>query len=140
MNDLINDIDVNQYLPAALEWSTNILLAIVILLVGLWFAGKVRNLIVGLCHKYTHLDDTLFRFLGSMARYIILAFVFIAVLTRFGVQTASIIALLGAAGLAIGLALQGAMSNLAAGVMLLIFRPYKVNDFIEAAGRFGKVT
>ena len=75
-----------------------------------------------------------------MARYIILAFVIIAVLNRFGVQTASIIALLGAAGLAIGLALQGAMSNLAAGVMLLIFRPYKVNDFIEAAGRFGKVT
>lgn len=80
------------------------------------------------------------RFLGSMARYIILAFVIIAVLNRFGVQTASIIALLGAAGLAIGLALQGVMSNLAAGVMLLIFRPYKVNDFIEAAGRFGKVT
>jgi small conductance mechanosensitive channel len=121
-------------------WATNILMAIVILLIGLWLAGKVRNMIISLCHKYTHFDDTLFRFLGSMARYVILAFVFIAVLNRFGVQTASIIALLGAAGLAIGLALQGAMSNLAAGVMLLIFRPYKVNDFIEAAGRFGKVT
>ena len=140
MEDIINNIDINQYLPAAITWATNILLAIAILLAGLWLAGKVRNLIIGLCHKYTHLDDTLFRFLGSMARYIILAFVIIAVLNRFGVQTASIIALLGAAGLAIGLALQGAMSNLAAGVMLLIFRPYKVNDFIEAAGRFGKVT
>lgn len=140
MDDIINTINLNEYLPKALDWATNILLAIVILLLGLWFAGKVRGIIVGLCHKYTHLDDTLFRFLGSMARYIILAFVFIAVLNRFGVQTASIIALLGAAGLAIGLALQGAMSNLAAGVMLLIFRPYKVHDFIEAAGRFGKVT
>jgi len=68
-----------------------------------------------------------------------LAFIGIAVLNRFGVQTASIVALLGAAGLAIGLALQGAMSNLAAGVMLLIFRPYKVGDFIDAAGRFGNV-
>ncbi|TMO79740.1 mechanosensitive ion channel protein MscS [Pseudoalteromonas sp. S3776] len=135
MDEIIHNIDVNQYLPAAIMWATNILMAIVILLIGSWLAGKVRNMIVSLCHKYTHFDDTLFRFLGSMARYVILAFVFIAVLNRFGVQTASIIALLGAAGLAIGLALQGAMSNLAA-----IFRPYKVNDFIEAAGRFGKVT
>jgi len=69
-----------------------------------------------------------------------MAFVIIAVLNRFGVQTASIVALLGAAGLAVGLALQGAMSNLAAGVMLLIFRPYKVGDFIDAAGQFGNVT
>ena len=81
-----------------------------------------------------------FVFLGSIARYIILAFVIIAVLNRFGVQTASIVALLGAAGLAVGLALQGTMSNLAAGVMLLIFRPYKTGDFIDAAGQFGNVT
>lgn len=140
MEDLLEKIDINQYLPAAIVWATNILLAIVILLIGLWVANKVRKLIVGVSHKHNQFDDTLFRFLGSMARYIVLAFVFIAVLNRFGVQTASIIALLGAAGLAVGLALQGAMSNLAAGVMLLIFRPYKVNDFIEAAGRFGKVT
>lgn len=134
------NLDLNQYLPATIAWATNILLAIVILLLGLWFAKSVNRLIVGIGKKYLHLDDTLFRFLGSVARYVILAFVFIAVLNRFGVQTASIVALLGAAGLAVGLALQGAMSNLAAGVMLLIFRPYKVNDFIDAAGRFGKVT
>jgi len=99
----------------------------------------VYRLITGLGKKYEKLDDTLFRFFGSVARYAILAFIGIAVLNRFGVQTASIVALLGAAGLAIGLALQGAMSNLAAGVMLLIFRPYKVGDFIDAAGRFGNV-
>lgn len=62
MEDIINNIDINQYLPAAITWATNILLAIAILLAGLWLAGKVRNLIIGLCHKYTHLDDTLFRF------------------------------------------------------------------------------
>lgn len=138
--EFLNNIDINQHLPAAIAWATNILLAIIILIIGFWIAGSVSKLIVGMGKKNKHLDDTLFRFLGSLARYLILAFVFIAVLNRFGVQTASIVALLGAAGLAVGLALQGAMSNLAAGVMLLIFRPYKVGDFIDAAGSFGNVT
>lgn len=140
MEELINQLDINQYLPAALNWSTNILLAIVILLFGLWVAGRVHKAICKLGEKYERLDNTLFRFLGSLARYIILAFVVIAVLNRFGVETTSIVALLGAAGLAVGLALQGTMSNLAAGVMLLIFRPYKVGDFVDAAGKFGKIT
>ena len=138
--DFLDNIDINQYLPAAIAWGTNILLAIAILLIGFWIAGKVNKFIVKLSDNNAKLDDTLFRFLGSIARYLILAFVFIAVLNRFGVQTASIIALLGAAGLAIGMALQGTLSNLAAGAMLLVFRPYKVGDFIDAAGRFGNVT
>lgn len=140
MSEFIEQLDVNQYFPMALSWATNILLASVILLLGLWVASSANKLVIGLSKKHNQLDDTLFRFLGSVARYIILAFVIIAVLNRFGVQTASIVALLGAAGLAVGLALQGAMSNLAAGVMLLFFRPYKVGDFIDAAGRFGNVT
>ena len=140
MSEFIEQLDVNQYFPMALSWATNILLASVILLLGLWVASSANKLVIGLSKKHDQLDDTLFRFLGSVARYIILAFVIIAVLNRFGVQTASIVALLGAAGLAVGLALQGAMSNLAAGVMLLFFRPYKVGDFIDAAGRFGNVT
>lgn len=140
MPELFENLDINQHLPVVIAWATNVLLAIVILLLGFWLAGSVYKLIVASSKKNPHLDDTLFRFLGSIARYVILAFVFIAVLNRFGVQTASIVALLGAAGLAVGLALQGAMSNLAAGVMLLIFRPYKVGDFIDAAGHFGNVT
>lgn len=140
MNRFIEQIDISNYLPIVIEWATNILLAILILLVGIWIANRVYSLVVGVSKKYEKLDDTLFRFLGSVARYIVLAFVFIAILNRFGVQTASIVALLGAVGLAVGLALQGAMSNLAAGLMLLIFRPYKVGDFIDAAGRFGQVT
>jgi small conductance mechanosensitive channel len=138
--EFIENLDINQYLPATISWATNILLAILIIIVGLWLAGRTYKFIVNIGKRYEKLDDTLFRFFGSLARYTVLAFVFIAVLNRFGVQTASIVALLGAAGLAVGLALQGAMSNLAAGVMLLIFRPYKVGDFIDAAGRFGKVT
>ena len=139
MQELIKKLDINQYLPAAVDWATNILLALAILVVGIWLAGRAYKAISGIANRYEQLDATLFKFLGSVVKYVILAFVGIAVLNRFGVQTASIIALLGAAGLAVGLALQGTLSNLAAGVMLLVFRPYKVGDFIDAAGKFGKV-
>ncbi len=139
MDDLINQSKIEEYIPLIIDFSTNVLLAIVILIVGMYVANKVNKMIHNLGKRHEKLDDTLFRFLGSVARYTILAFVAIAVLNRFGVQTASIVALLGAAGLAVGLALQGTLSNLAAGVMLLIFRPYKVGDFIDAAGRFGNV-
>ena len=139
MQQWFDQIDINQYLPGALAWATNILLAILILIVGFWIAGSVGKSIRKTGERYDQLDDTLFRFLGSVAKYVILAFVIIAVLNRFGVETTSIVALLGAAGLAVGLALQGAMSNLAAGVMLMVFRPYKVGDFINAADKFGQV-
>lgn len=139
MQDMINNVDMDYYLSAIVSGTLNVLFAAIILIVGLYIANKVKTLICSTGEKYEKLDDTLFRFLGSVAKYIILAFVVIAVLNRFGVQTASIIALLGAAGLAVGLALQGTLSNLSAGVMLLVFRPYKVGDFIDAAGRFGNV-
>ena len=139
MQDWFDQIDINQYLPSALSWATNILLALLILIIGFWIAGRVGKSIRNAGERNERLDDTLFRFMGSVAKYVILAFVIIAVLNRFGVETTSIVALLGAASLAVGLALQGAMSNLAAGVMLMVFRPYKVGDFIDAAGKFGKV-
>ncbi|MEL6244308.1 MAG: mechanosensitive ion channel domain-containing protein [Pseudomonadota bacterium] len=140
MQELLNSIDVNQYLPGAIAWGTNILLAVLILIFGYWIAGRVAAGVRGMAKRYDNLDDTLFGFLSTLARWVILAFVFIAVLNRFGVETTSIVALLGAAGLAVGLALQGAMSNLAAGVMLMVFRPYKMGDFVDAAGKFGNVT
>ncbi|MCC4832470.1 mechanosensitive ion channel [Shewanella sp. 1_MG-2023] len=139
MQDYVDQIDINQYLPLIIDVGINVLLAALILIVGLYIANKASAIINKIGEKYDKLDNTLFRFLGSVAKYIILAFVAIAVLNRFGVQTASIVALLGAAGLAVGLALQGTLSNLAAGVMLLLFRPYKVGDFISAADRFGNV-
>ncbi|MGV6801564.1 MAG: mechanosensitive ion channel family protein [bacterium] len=122
------------------EWGINILFAGLILVGGFWIANIVGQFIEKLGANQERLDDTLMKFFGSLAKYTILAFVLIAVLNRFGIETTSIVALLGAAGLAIGLALQGALSNLAAGVMLLLFRPYKVGDFVEASGQFGKVT
>ena len=130
---------IEEYGSMAVELGTNVLIAGLILIIGYWIAGRASALVRSLGAKYENLDSTLFNFLGSLARYTILAFVFIAVLGRFGVQTTSIIALLGAAGLAVGLALQGAMSNFAAGVMLMVFRPYKTGDFIDAAGNFGNV-
>ncbi len=139
MSDYLETLDIDQVLPATLELATNVLLAIAILLLGYWIAGRVGRLITRAGDRYEQLDSTLFTFLGSIARYVVLAFTFIAVLNRFGVETTSIVALLGAAGLAIGLALQGAMSNLAAGVMLMVFRPYRVGDFAEVAGIFGLV-
>jgi len=139
MTDFLNQLDLNQYLPSVLAAATNILFAIVILVIGFFVAKKANQLIYKMGESHPKLDTTLFRFLGSMAKYVILAFVAIAILNRFGVQTASIVALMGAAGLAVGLALQGTLSNLAAGVMLLMFRPYKVGDFIDVADRFGNV-
>lgn len=139
MEDILSTDTITQYIPVALEGGLNVLLAILILIVGVLIANKVGQIIRRAGEKYANLDDTLFRFLGSVGRYVVLAFVAIAVLNRFGVQTASIVALLGAAGLAVGLALQGTLSNLAAGVMLLVFRPYRVGDFIDAANRFGNV-
>jgi small conductance mechanosensitive channel len=117
----------------------NILAAIAILGAGLWGSGRVGNMIRHLGLKYPQLDVTLFGFLGSLARWAIIALTIIIVLGQFGVETTSLIALVGVAGLAVGLALQGTLSNLAAGVMLLIFRPFKVGDYIEAGGHSGTV-
>jgi len=139
MQDLIDSIDTSTLTDTGLELGTNVLLAIAILIIGMWIAKRVDIMICALSKGSQHLDETLFKFLGSLARYVILAFVMIAVLNRFGVETTSIVAMFGAATLAVGLALQGAMSNMAAGVMLMIFRPYKAGDFIDAAGRFGCV-
>jgi len=117
----------------------NVLIALLILIVGLWISKKVKNGITGMAAKSPQMDETVFNFLGSIVRWAIMAVVFMAVLGRFGIETTSIVAMLGAATVAIGLALQGAMGNLAAGVMLMIFRPFKIGDFIDAAGTFGNV-
>lgn len=114
-------------------WGVRVVGAIGVLIVGLWIARMVqRGVRRGL--ERSNFDATLVPFFASMAYYTIATFVGIAVLGLFGIPTTSFVAALGAAGLAIGLALQGSLSNLAAGVMLLIFRPFKVGDYVEAAG------
>jgi len=99
----------------------------------------VRRRIVAIGGRNKHLDVTLFNFLGNIVRYLILAFASLFVLNTFGIQTTSLVALIGAAGLAIGLALQGTLSNVAAGVMIILFRPIKIGDFVQVSGVSGTV-
>lgn len=108
-------------------WGVRLISAAVIVIAG-WMAG---NWIQDLFQNIKKLDETLKSFLGGSAKYLVFAIAIITVLGQFGVQTASLLAVLGAAGLAIGLALQGTLSNVAAGVMILILRPFNVGDYIE---------
>jgi small conductance mechanosensitive channel len=128
-----------KYGDAVLAAALNFLIAAGILSVGLWLADALANAVKKAARRNPRIDDTLAAFLASLVRYGLMALVVIAVLDRFGVQTTQIIAVLGAATLAIGLALQGTLSNVAAGVMLMLFRPYKLGDFVEIAGQRGVV-
>lgn len=117
----------------------SVLAAITILILGWIIAAWLGRRITRIGTRSRHLDDTLFNFLGSIVRYIVLGFTVLIVLNTFGVQTTSVVAAVGAAGLAIGLALQGTLSNVAAGVMLILFRPLKIGDFVDVAGKMGTV-
>lgn len=119
--------------------AVNITGAIVIILLGFMISGLIGRRIRKVGETHASLDDTLFNFLGNIVRYTILAFTGLFVLNTFGVQTTSIVAIIGAAGLAIGLALQGTLSNVAAGVMIILFRPLKIGDFVEVDGVMGTV-
>lgn len=121
------------------SYGLSVIGAIVILIVGFVIAGWVRGSVEKGLSKFRKVDETLRSFFSSLAYYAIIVFTIIAVLSQFGVETTSFIAVLGAAGLAIGLALQGTLSNVAAGVMLLLFRPFKVGDYVEAGGLAGTV-
>ena len=119
-------------------WGLKVLGALVVLIVGRWAAGWVRKTVRQSLER-SNLDATLIPFIAGIVYYLLLTVVVIAVLGLFGIQTTSLIAVLGAAGLAVGLALQGTLSNFAAGVMLLIFRPFRVGDYVEAGGTAGSV-
>jgi small conductance mechanosensitive channel len=130
---------VDQVIDVATVYGLDVLGAIILLVVGVKASGWISRIVAKTLTRTGKVDSTLISFFASAAKYVALAFVGIAVLNQFGVQTASLIALLGAAGLAVGLALQGTLSNVAAGVMLLIFRPFKVGDYVEAAGHSGSI-
>jgi small conductance mechanosensitive channel len=123
----------------ALGYGVDMVGAIAILIIGWMAAGWARRLTFGALNRVPRIDDTLKPILSNSVRYVILAFVIVAVLARFGVETTSIIAVFGAAGLAIGLALQGTLSNIAAGVMLLLLRPFSVGEYIDAGSVSGTV-
>ena len=132
----LSDLLTLEFLATA---AVSVLGAVAILLVGWILSAWVQRRIVQLSKKNRHLDDMLFEFLASIMRYVIMGFTVMFVLNTFGVKTTSVVAIIGAAGLAIGLALQGTLSNVAAGVMLILFRPIKIGDFVEVAGKMGTV-
>jgi small conductance mechanosensitive channel len=119
-------------------WIINILFAIAIVLIGRiavkWIIKLVRKLMVR-----ADIDPLLINFASSIINALLLLFVFIAALDQLGVDTTSLVAIIGAAGLAVGLALQGSLQNFAAGVMLIVFRPFKIGDFVEAGGQAGVI-
>ena len=128
-----------RYGDSIIDGAFNVVAAIAILIGGLWLTAAVGEAVRRIARRNSNIDATLAAFFSSIVRYALMAFVLIAVLDRFGVETTQIITVLGAAALAIGLSLQGALSNVAAGVMLILFRPYRLGDFVELAGKRGTV-
>jgi small conductance mechanosensitive channel len=119
-------------------YGPRVLAALVILVVG-WIVARAITSIAGRGMGRAHLDKTLARFLTNLVFMLLMTFVVLAAISKLGVETASFIAVIGAAGFSIGFALQGSLSNFAAGVMILIFRPFKTGDAIEAGGTAGEV-
>ena len=141
MDDVQNNMQemIDLMIEVLATYGLDVIGAIVILVVGWIAAGWCSRLMAKALQKSGKIDAMIRDFLSNAVRYAILIFTLLAVLDRFGVETTSFVAILGATGLAIGLAMQGALSNVAAGVMLLFFRPFKVGDFIEGAGQSGTV-
>jgi small conductance mechanosensitive channel len=120
------------------QWGVNLLAAILIFVIGKWVAGLVSKTFEK-AMKRGKVNETLASFAKHLIYYGILAFVAIAALNKLGVETNSFVAIIGAAGLAVGFALQGSLANFAAGVMIILFQPFGVGDTIEAGGAAGTV-
>lgn len=121
-----------------LEIGLSLLYAIVILIIGRWIALAIRGLLRKMLTN-RKVDMTIVSFVSSMVYIALMTFVVLAALSKLGVQTTSFVAVIGAAGLAVGLALQGSLANFAAGFLMVLFQPFKVGDFIEGAGTAGIV-
>jgi small conductance mechanosensitive channel len=134
----MNNIDWTVVQAWMVSFGVQLLIAAAILLVGYWLAGFVSRLARRAMAR-AEINEAVSHFLGNLAYYLVLIFAVLAALSQVGVQTASIIAVLGAASLAVGLALQGALANFAAGVLILVLRPYDLGDLVEIAGTLGTV-
>ena len=133
----ISQENIDWLLQFALDGAINLLLAIATLVIGFWVARRAASLLIAGLEKRGSLDDTLRPVVIGLVRYTIIGATIIAVLSQFGFEIASLLAVLGALGLAIGLSLQGTLSNVAAGVMLLTLRPFKVGEFVTVGAHSG---
>lgn len=129
---------ITKAVDMAIPFAINLIAAIVIYIIGKWLAGVISRGVEKLMIK-AKVDTALAGFTKNIVKIIILVFAIMAAIGKLGVQTTSFIAVIGAAGLAVGMALQGTLSNFAAGVMLILFKPFKIGDFIEGGGIMGTV-
>lgn len=129
---------VEKAIELGIEYGPKVVLALITLIVGLWVIGGVTN-VTRKVMDHRKMDATLTPFLVSLLNWGLRALLFISVASMIGIETTSFVAVLGAAGLAVGLALQGSLANFAGGALILMFRPYKVGDLIEAQGHLGVV-
>lgn len=135
-------MEYQKYLDKLMEYvaiyGMKALVAILIIIIGLWLVKKAVAVIKKMLSK-RNIDETLQKFLGDFIGWILKVLVFITAISQLGVEVTSFIAILGAAGLAVGMALQGSLANFAGGVLIMIFKPFKVGDLIEAQGELGVV-
>lgn len=131
--------EFRHFLPLLISGALRVIGAIFILGIGWWLSGKAEHFVFKTLARSHHLDEMLRGFFANITRYFVLTITGLTVLSQFGVQTTSLVAVIGAASLAIGLALQGTLSNLAAGVMLLIFRPFRLGHHIQVGANDGTV-
>jgi small conductance mechanosensitive channel len=130
--------NVDYWIEMATPFVTSLVLAIAIFVVGR-LVSKLATQVAQKALTRAKVDETLVRFVGNLVYAVLLTFVILAALEKLGVKTTSFVAVIGAAGLAVGLALQGSLANFASGVMMIIFKPFKSGDFVEAAGTSGSV-
>jgi small conductance mechanosensitive channel len=129
---------ITQFTEMAIASAPKVLLALITLIIGFWIANKLGSVLSNTMRK-RNMEPTIIPFLASIVSVVIKIMVLISVAGMFGIETTSFVALIGAAGLAVGLALQGTLGHFASGVLLLIFRPYKVGDLISTSGFTGEV-
>ncbi len=142
LEQILKQINIDKYIEMVTYWvttySVKIIAALLVLVIGKWLARRITNVITRLMEK-NKVDITLVRFLDSIMYYSFMVMVVIAAAGQLGINTTSFLTIVGAAGLAIGLALKDSLSNFASGVMLVLFRPYRVNDYVDIGGVAGNV-
>ncbi len=138
MENLSLDTFIESIKKLIFDYSPKVIAAILLLVVGLWATGFISKTLKKIMNK-RKIETTISNFLGNVVLWILRFMLFVVVISKLGVETSSFVAIIGAAGLAIGLSLQGSLSNFAGGILIILFKPFKVGDFIEAQGVIGSV-